>query len=675
MMFYDKSGVNRMSIHFEVRQCSVCGGPLEYCQEKRTWKCPFCGAENVSTKQNSALSSIQNAVKQTILETAHRRFDSAAKCLIECERQDPRYVGTLIARITYQMISITTPGACDDRTARNHYDRMKKNYQQLRGSSMVMSAEERELYDFFEDADVYGVLVLVYDSLKDTARRDHVLGLLDAGAIYACPTNNSLLAYALKNSMLALADKVLENVNNLDTRFALNEVLDKYPDGIDKTKHIARLMKSGSKVHASSADLESYLSSSADSLGSKVETVIHAIDSGSDYTLESAMETLIPTADPAQTRAIIAAFCRKKLPDTDVARILEYACSCTNADTAVAMLECLQEGKQYVPITGKLLIAVLSVKELDADGKLRVLAKLLQFQADAKSIDAALNHYLCYNTDSPQTRARVIPVLLERVNAVPTNTVQNYILKCAADGASKPEVVEQLFRKGLNINFFQDLLSKYMSGSPDSVLVRAAIIDYLCDQGLKVSGDTLTDYICQSQDTVSAKIEFIRKLLDNGTQPGRDSANAYLEQTEPAQFSPELLTLLLTPASSFSARSVERYLLYIRDKAEVKFQTFRTIAQRCSESVESISCLISHGGNSVSCNLVQAYILLSKDPVEVTAQIVSWLTQQQRLRINAEMAVAGAGMRMRKYVRINRGLLSDTANAICEQFKVQTMLF
>ena len=338
------------------------------------------------------------------------------------------------------------------------------------------------------------------------------------------------------------------------------------------------------------------------------------------------------------------------------------------------MLECLQEGNQYVPITGKLLIAVLSVKELDADGKLRVLAKLLQFQTDAKSVDSALNHYLCYNTDSPQTRARVIPVLLDRVNAVPTNTVQNYILKCAADGASKPEVVEQLFRKGLNINFFQDLLSKYMSGSPDSVLVRAAIIDYLCDQGLKVSGDTLTDYICQSQDTVSAKIEFIRKLLDNGTQPGRNSANAYLEQTEPGQFSPELLTLLLTPASSFSARSVERYLLYIQDKAEVKLQTFRTIAQRCSESVESISCLISHGGNSIKCNLAQAYILLSKDPVEVTAQIVSWLTQQ-RLRINAEMAVAGAGMRMRKYVRINRGLLSYTANAICEQFKVQTMLF
>lgn len=672
-MFYDKSGVNRMSIHFEVRQCSVCGGPLEYSQDKRTWKCPFCGAENVSTKQNSALSSIQNAVKQTILEAAHRRLDSAAQCLIECERQDPRYVGTLIARITYQMISITTPGACDDRTARNHYDRMKKNYQQLRGNG-VMRAEERELYDSFEDADVYGVLMLVYDSLKDTARRDHMLGLLDAGAIYSCPTNNSLLAYALKNSMLALADKVLENVNNLDTRFALNEVLAKYPDGIDKTKHIARLMKSGSKVHASSADLERYLSSTGDSLGSKVETVVHAIDSGSEYTLESAMETLIPTADPAQTKAIIAAFCRKKLPDTDVARILEYACSCTNADIAAAMLECLREGKQYVPLTGKHLIAVLSVKELDADGKLRVLANLLQFQADAKSIDAALSHYLCCSTDSPQTQARVIPVLLERVSTVSANAVQNYILKCAADGASKPEVVEQLFRKGLNIHFFQDLLSKYMTGSPDSVPVRGAIIDFLCGQGLKVSGDTLTQYICQSQDAVSAKIEFIRKLLNNGTQPGRNSANAYLDQTEPAQFSPELLTLLLTPASTFSARSVERYLLCIRDKAEVKFQTFRTIAQRCSESVGSITCLISHGGNSISCNLVQAYILLSGDPVEVTAQIVSWLTQQ-RLRINAEMMVAGTGMRLRKYVRINSGLLSDTTNAICEQFKVHTMLF
>ena len=53
-----------------------------------------------------------------------------------------------------------------------------------------------------------------------------------------------------------LADLVLTNVNNLDTRFALNEVLRNYPDGIAKTSHIARLMKTGSLVHSGSAVLQ-----------------------------------------------------------------------------------------------------------------------------------------------------------------------------------------------------------------------------------------------------------------------------------------------------------------------------------------------------------------------------------------------------------------------------------
>lgn len=664
-----------MSIRYEVRQCTDCGGTLEYISEKRIWQCLYCGKTLAQTRQDSPLFPIQSAVRQSLSETAHRRFDNAMRHLSECERLDSHYVGTLIARIAYQMMCITTPGGCDDRAARNLFAQLKKNQDALKARGPVMTAEEQDLYESLEESDIFGMLLLVFDHLGDTLRRDEMAGRINPSEIYSCATNNSLLTYALKNKRMDLADLVLTNVNNLDTRFALNEVLRNYPDGIAKTSHIARLMKTGSLVHSGSAVLQKYLDDTEDGLETKAAAVESAVLSGMDVSLEYALESVIPSAGPEKARSILAAYCANKLCDADVDRILAYACGCPDPDAAAAALDCLSQSGQYVLIGSKLLISLLSRKDLDADGKLAVLHKLLALRTDAKAADGALHNYLCFNSDSPQTRLRILPVLLEQVNTIPTGTVQQYVLKCSADGPSKPDVVQMLFAKGLNLSFYQDLLPGYMAAAPDAVQVRAAVIDILIGLGLKASSNTITDYLRDSEDSPAAKAEFIQKLLDNGTQPAGSAASVYLEQTQPEQFSSALLTMLLTPGSTFSPRAVERYLLRFRDEPAVKLQTFRLIAQRCSESVGSITCLISHAGNTISCSLLQAYVLLSADSAEVTLEIANWLITQQRMRINAEMTVSGSGMRLRKYVRLNRGQLSPTADAVCEQLKVYSMLF
>ena len=84
---------------------------------------------------------------------------------------------------------------------------------------------------------------------------------------------------------------------------------------------------------------------------------------------------------------------------------------------------------------------------------------------------------------------------------------------------------------------------------------------------------------------------------------------------------------------------------------------------------------MNHAGNSVFCNLLQAYILISTDQQSVTQDIVNWLITQQRMKINAEITVLGRSMKFKKYVVTNREQLSSTANSICEQYKVYTMLF
>ncbi len=664
-----------MGVSFVARKCTQCAGRLKYIKEKKLWQCLYCGAEIERQEQYDGLFTIKNVVKQSLLDIAHRRLDSAAKNLLECEKIDSRYVGTLIAKLAYAMIVVTTPGSCDERTARNYFSQLKKNYDALRSISTTISDEEDALYEFLEEADIFATLILVFDTLNDATRRDFLLQMLDAKQVYSNAANGNLLSYALKNSKMDLVDEVLRNTDNLDIGFALSEVFQKYPDGGQKAQHISCLIGTKTLGHKDGAVIEKYLSSTNDGIDTKTATIESAVRSNVDISLEFVIRTILPAADTAQTISIISAFCSKKLCDDDVLRILNYACSCKNAKTAVGVLDCLKKSNQYVLVPGKMMISMLSEKSIDGDGKINILDKLFEFKMDTKNLESVLTNYLCFNQDPIEARVKIIPYLLEKTPAVPTSTVQNYVLKCATDGSEKPNIVKAIFDKGLNTSFFNELLSKYMTTPIDSGDVKSAIIEILSGGGLKIDPGSFIDYICGSKDDVATKIQFIKKMVANGSQLRSDAANAYLERTAPDQFSSELFSLICTPACSFGPKAVERYLLYCRDREAVKAQNFRTIAERCSGGVGSMNCVVSHLGNSVSCNLLQAYVLMSTDSQAVTFDIANWLISQQRMKINAEIIAAGRGMKFKKYVVAQKEQLSNTTNYICEQFRVYSMLF
>lgn len=146
------------------------------------------------------------------------------KNLVECEKIDSRYIGTLIAKISYEMITVTTQGACSERDAKSIFTQLKKNYEQLKSISPSITDEEEALYEFLEESDIYATLVLVFDSLNDSVRRDYVTKLLNAKEIYSKDTNGNLLSYAIKTEKTDMIDDIISNADNLDVRFAISEV-------------------------------------------------------------------------------------------------------------------------------------------------------------------------------------------------------------------------------------------------------------------------------------------------------------------------------------------------------------------------------------------------------------------------------------------------------------------
>lgn len=211
-----------MAVSFVARKCTQCAGKLQYIKEKKIWKCLYCGAEIEKQEQYDGLFTIKNVVRQSLLDTAYRRLDSAFKNLIECEKIDSRYVGTVIAKLAYDVTRVITPGACDQKDVKSIFAQLRKTYEQLKSTGATISDDEEALYEFLEEPDIFATLILVYDSLNDIARRDFVAQMLDAKEVYSKYANNNLLSFAIKNEKIDLADQVISNSDNIDIRAALS---------------------------------------------------------------------------------------------------------------------------------------------------------------------------------------------------------------------------------------------------------------------------------------------------------------------------------------------------------------------------------------------------------------------------------------------------------------------
>lgn len=210
-----------MASSYKSLRCDCCAGTLEYNKGKKVWVCKYCGNEVRREEEYDGLFTIKNVVKQTLMDLADGRLDSAERNLAECEKIDTRYVGTCLARLCVELYTVITPGACAEGEIKGIFGRMKRDYDALQAIDSGISTEEEALYESFDGAaDAFGVLYLTLDSLGDQIHRDFVEGMMDCGAIYSRSLNERLLHVFLKSGKMEQVDKILGNEDNIDCRAA-----------------------------------------------------------------------------------------------------------------------------------------------------------------------------------------------------------------------------------------------------------------------------------------------------------------------------------------------------------------------------------------------------------------------------------------------------------------------
>ena len=107
-----------MAVNFIARKCA-CGGKLEFDPQKKIWICKYCGTvvEREATfdkVQVDGIEGISDVVRQTLMDVANNKMDSASRNLEDCERKNHKHVGTLLAHISYNLSMISCAKSQDE---------------------------------------------------------------------------------------------------------------------------------------------------------------------------------------------------------------------------------------------------------------------------------------------------------------------------------------------------------------------------------------------------------------------------------------------------------------------------------------------------------------------------------------------------------------------------------
>ena len=74
------------------------------------------------------------------------------------------------------------------------------------------------LYEFFDSAEAFGTLILVYDTLGANERLEAIYPLFKPEEIYSLPLNVNLLRFMLHHRKCDFADRIVSNYDNIDKK-------------------------------------------------------------------------------------------------------------------------------------------------------------------------------------------------------------------------------------------------------------------------------------------------------------------------------------------------------------------------------------------------------------------------------------------------------------------------
>lgn len=667
-----------MASQYKNLRCTGCGGTLEYNKDKKVWICIYCGNEIRREEEYDGLYTIKNVVKQVLVDLAYGRMDSAQRNLIECEKISSDYIGTLIASMCYKVFTIITPGACQQSEVKGLFGQIKRLYDRFESIDSGISAEEEALYEAFDgNNDAFGVLVLVYDTLKAKTHLEFVNKFFDASTVYSPGLNANLLNYALKNNLSEMTDKIFSNADNINCRDSLFILLDAYNDCQQKREYIESLF-SKAELRADDYKLvEKYLTETTDGTETKVMLYSNAVKYRISPSIQTVMTYILSNEHitDEQIKTVIRAFGDTHPKDSELYDFIEQIYTKQTGKVANMEFQTLLDCELFIRPAEKSLRFMVNRQDWSIEERASMIDKSMKCNIDVRTKDSILAEILLYNVENTDNRISLINKMLEYVDTISTNTMTDYILKCGVDGERKPEVLRLLLNLDLNMSFFREVLSKYLQTSTDSEAVKKEISQELSNRGLQVDSKVLLEMACEAtEENYMEVVAFLQKAITNGTRMSSNAVSIYLETVKPENYHSELISLLYNSMSQVTDKALANYVLYASESYDLKLKNSMDFAGQNVHRFGDSECAIKYLNSDVQCNLLQAYVLIAEDSIAIVEAMVAAM-KNAGAKLSDNMIVNGQTMRFKKFVTDYKAQLSQMTLTILEENKVFSFFF
>ncbi len=663
-----------MAVNFIARKCA-CGGKLEFDSQKKIWICKYCGTvvEREATfdkVQVDGIEGIGDVVRQTLMDIANNKMDSAGRNLEDCERKNHKHVGTLIANISYNLSMILCAKSQDE--ARGYLDKVKVYAKRLQSEFPVIAEDEINLYEAFgEDvADIYANLLVVFDTLNDSSRIEYVSSKMHTGEIFSEHANKSLLKIALKRQNYNIAEAVVNNIGHIDKKYSLQEILMNYPIQEKKLGIVDKLFSVQIAEALGKGFFERYFGNSSDSIEMKTAIISKLSSANLRCNAELIVKAVCNQMDNYEnSKGVFLALYETKISDQETEALLVF-CLMVNKEYYIlkAFLDALSEKSVFVQLSSRAVISFLDTSSLEAFEKTEIVKKMFGFEIDAKSKDAIYNYYLNNNTDEKSVRIDIIEALLTEGCPISNGTVKNYVIKTSRDEENKLNIINLIFATGINKTYLGDLLSEYLLSDCDEKTIRDEISELLINAGFKIDSNVFTQYVANGTDPVDIKIAKIKKLVQNGTMVKADCLESYILSISQAnEFAGGVFDLLSKNIFTFSANAYFKFLIECHDIDKVRHSS--KILSSITSDLNASYVGFSHAGNSMNGNVLQAYVLSANDSYDVVKAIVSEM-MEYKVKLNAGVVVNGSMTKFKKYAADNKAFLSPLTLQICEENRI-----
>lgn len=660
-----------MAVSFIARKCA-CGGKLEFDPQKKIWICKYCGTvvEREATFDKvhvDGIEGISDVVRQTLMDIANNKMDSASRNLEDCERKNHMHVGTLLANISYNLSMISYAKSQDE--ARGYLDKVKVYAKRFQTEFPAIAEDEINLYEAFGDgtADIYANLLVVFDTLNDSNRIEYILSKLHIEEIFSEHANKNFLKIALKRQNFDIAEAVVNNISHIDKQYSLREILMNYPIQDKKAGIVQKLFSAQIAEALGKGFFERYFENSTDSVDMKTTVILKLSTTNLRCNAETIVKAVYNQMDSYEhSKEIFSALYETKYSDQETEALLVF-CLMINKEYYVlkAFLDTLDEKSVFMQLGSREVISFLDSSSLGACEKRAIVKKMFKFEMDSKSKDAIYNYYLNNNADDKDTRLEILKELLVEGCPISNSTVKNYVVKTTRDKENKFDIINLIFATGINKTYLGDLLSEYLISACDEKSIKDAITELLINDGFKIDSNVLMQYIANGSDEIDAKIFKVKKFLQNGTQVKADCLESYILSVGKTNvFSEELFNLLAKNAFAISANAYAKFLLECADIDKVRHNS--KILSSITSDLNASYISLSHLGNSLTCNVLQAYILNAKDSYDVVKAIVNEMLAS-KIKLNSEITVGNSMIKFKKYVADNKTSLSPLTLQICEE--------